>query len=382
MGIYMQQPLRVLHVLGTTNLGGAESRIMDLYRHIDRSKVQFDFVNHMTEKAYFDDEIKELGGNLYHFPRFKGYNYFAYKKAVRAFFKEHNDYCCVQGHMTSTASIYLPIAKKSGVLVTAAHARSAGVDRGMKGRMTLFLRRNLSKKADCLFACSRLAGEVAYGKRAASEGKTIYIPNAIDVDAFAYQEEKRNNMREKLGISGRYVFGHVGRFHYAKNHEFLIKVFCEICKRTEMQGRNPVLILLGEGSGMEEIKRQAQEMNILENVLFLGNCVPVADYYQAMDYMIYPSRFEGLPGTVVEAQASGLRCLISDAIAEEVLITDLVKNLSINISPVKWADRIISELNYNRDNSRIGIIREQFDVKIQADKMTQFYTTGNEEVLH
>ena len=225
----MLAPIRVLHVLGNTQLGGAESRIMDLYRHMDRNRVQFDFLVHTDQKGHFDEEIEKLGGHIYRVPRFRLYNYFSYKRAVKSFFVSHHDYKAVQGHITSTAAIYLPIAKKAGVPITIAHARSAGVDKGAKGKLTRWMRRNLSKKADFLFTCSRLAGISVFGEQAVKDGKTIFIPNAIDCPAFAYDEEKRKEMREKLGITDQYVIGHVGRFHYAKNHEYLLQVFAALC---------------------------------------------------------------------------------------------------------------------------------------------------------
>ena len=218
----MGEAVRVLHVLGNTNLGGAESRIMDLYRHTDRNRVQFDFLVHSGEEGFYEKEIRELGGRIFRVPRFRIYNYFSYRKALKEFFQKHHEFALVQGHMTSTAAIYLPIAKKAGVKKTAAHARSAGVDKGLKGTMTRFLRRNLADKADYLFTCSELAGISVYGEKAVQEGKTIFIPNAIDCAGFTFDPEKRKKMREELGRTDAIIIGHVGRFHYAKNHEYLI----------------------------------------------------------------------------------------------------------------------------------------------------------------
>ncbi len=130
----MKEPIRVLQVLGGTNLGGAESRVMDSYRHMDRDKIQFDFCVHTEERGFFDEEIERLGGHVYRVPRFRVLNWVSYRKVRKDFFREHPGYRAVHGHMTSTASIYLPIAKKEGVPLTIAHARSAGVDPGMKGK--------------------------------------------------------------------------------------------------------------------------------------------------------------------------------------------------------------------------------------------------------
>lgn len=368
----MTEPIRILHVLGTTNLGGAESRMMDLYRHIDRNKVQFDFVKHMKEEGYFDREIKELGGQIFCVPRFRIYNYFSYKKAFQAFFKEHHNYKMIQGHITSSAAIYLPLAKAAGIPVTIAHARSAGVDKGIKGSLTRWMRRNLSEKTDYMFTCSRLAGISAFGEKAVKEGRTVFIPNAIDCQAFSYDEEKRSKMRKALGLTDQYVIGHVGRFHYAKNHEYLLKVFAELCK----ENRNYVLILLGDGEGRKEMETLAKTLGIADRVHFLGNHGNIYDYYQAMDYFVYPSRYEGLPGTIVEAQASGLRCLMSDTICEEAVATELVKRMSIEEEPAKWADYIRKTACYERKSHADALRCAGFDVHAQAKKMMEFYENG------
>lgn len=364
-----QEPVRILHVLGALNMGGAESRIMDLYRSIDRSKMQFDFMIHTTKECYFNKEIKELGGNIYYVPRFRLYNYFSYVKAWKTFFKEHKEFRAVHGHMTSTASIYLPIAKKSGVPITIAHARSAGVDKGLKGRLTKLLRKNLAKKTDIKIACSGIAAEAVFGKKAAEEKQVIIIPNAIDLEQFRFDNSKREEMRSRLGICDKWVIGHAGRFHFAKNHLYLIRIFEEIQKVQE----NAVLMLLGDGSERERAEQFAEELGIKDKVLFLGNQKQVADYYQAMDYVVFPSHYEGLPGTIVEAQASGLKCLISDTIATEVACTELVSFESILKEPKEWADIVIAGKDYDR-GSRIEEMRDKgFDVFGQVAMYEKLY---------
>lgn len=369
----MGEAIRILHVLGNVQLGGAESRIMDLYRHLDRKRVQFDFLVHTKQAGHFDKEIKKLGGRIYRVPRFQIYNYFSYRQAVKKFFREHHDFRAVQGHMTSTASIYLPIAKKAGILVTIAHARSAGVDQGIKGRVTRWMRRNLAEKTDFMFTCSKLAGISVFGEKAVQAGKTILIPNAIDCPTFACDAVKRNKMRKELGLESQYVIGHVGRFHYAKNHEYLLKVFAALCNKEAESERKYALLLLGEGAGMEAARSLAKELGIEENVHFLGNHSNIADYYQAMDYFIYPSRFEGMPGTIVEAQANGLRCLMSDTICEEVIATELVKTMSIEEEPEKWAEYVIETADYDRRSYVKEMQQAGFDVSAQAEKMMDFY---------
>ncbi len=390
----MAEPIRILHVLGNLNLGGAESRIMDLYRNIDKSRVQFDFVIHTTKECYFTKEITSMGGRIYSVPCFKIYNYISYAKAWKKFMEEHAaDYKMIQGHMTSTASIYLPIAKKSGI-TTIAHARSAGVDSGIKGKVTRFMRRNLSQKADFLFTCSELAGISVFGKKATEEGKTIFIPNAIEIDKFRFNPKTREDVRKELEIEDRFVIGHVGRFHYAKNHEFLLNVFKEVINKYDSKddkdGKNvkdtvvdkkPLLLMLGEGPRMAEMKTLSKELGIEEDVIFAGNHSDVYRYYQGMDLFLYPSRYEGLPGTVVEAQASGLKTIMSDLICDEVIFTDLIDMMSIEKSPAEWADKVVDFIKedkglINRISYNDISLKSDFNVKSQAEIMSHFYEKG------
>lgn len=373
----METAKRVLQVLGTTNLGGAESRIMDIYRHIDRDKIQFDFLIHTSPKGHFDDEINELGGRIYRLPAFRMVNYFSYKKACEGFFASHKEFVAVHGHMTSTAAIYLPIAKKAGIPITIAHARSAGVDSGLKGVATKWIRRNLYRKADVLLSCSDLAGEAVFGKKRMQDGKVIILPNAIDTKEFAKNHVDREKMREELGLSGNFVIGHVGRFHYAKNHEYLLDIFAQVLKKQE----NAVLLMLGDGPLKEEILRKAQSLGIIKSVRFLGNQSPVSPFYRAMDVFVFPSRFEGMPGTVVEAQAAGLPCLISDTITKEVKATNLVSFLSIHKEPELWAEKIISLQGQEHVDTTQQLIDYGYDVNRQAKIYETFYLTGKVESL-
>lgn len=389
--------VRILHVFGRMDMGGAESRIMDLYRNIDRNKVQFDFVEHTTDKCFYDDEIERLGGRIFRVPRFKIANISEYRSAFKKLFLEHmqgkeSEFAMVQGHITSSAAIYLPIAKKYGVKVTIAHARSAGVDPGIKGYLTRVMRSNLANKADYLFTCSRLAGISVFGQKAVDAGRTTFIPNAIDCRKFAFDSEVRDRIRRELKIEDSFVIGHVGRFHYAKNHEYLLEVMQDIVKRWDGYEKfsnisdlplRPVLILLGEGPRMDEMKNLAKELGIEQNVKFLNNKSDVYNYYQAMDIFVYPSRYEGLPGTVVEAQCSGLPIYMSDTICDEVIVSDLVSCLPITVVTEEWGTAVMDKaVNILTDSSKRNdyldkIIDSGFDVKEQAKFLEEFYLTGS-----
>lgn len=364
------KPIRVLHVFGRTDMGGAENRIMDLYRSIDRSKIQFDFMVHTKDRCYFDDEIENLGGHVYHISRYNVKNHITYKNEWVDFFKKHREISVVHGHMTSTAGIYLPLAKKHDVRLTIAHTRSAGVPRGIKGIMTKCLRTNLYKRADVCLACSQIAGINTFGQKAFNKGIITVVPNAIDTKRFAFEGSVRAKVRDELGINGStFLVGHVGRFHYAKNHEFLIKVFSEI-KRQHPESK---LVLVGDGELKEQINKWIDEFGIARDVILTGTRKNVEDYYQAFDYFVFPSRYEGLPGTVVEAQASGLRCLISDSVTEEVIITELAKAKSLSETPEEWAKTVVETRDYSRTSHAEEVKNKGFDSESQIDYYTNLY---------
>ena len=378
----------VLQVLSCLELGGAESRVMDLCRQMHHSDIQYAFLLHDKGPDYYEEEAKRLDCPIYRVPRFRFLNYFSYKKALKTFFKEHPEINIVQGHMTSTASIYLPIAKKCGVKATISHVRSAGVDPGMKGKLTNLLRKNLDHKTDYMWACSIEAAKAVYGEQHLNNHEVRVIPNAIDVDKYVPSEslkEAGRKIREKYGMEGKLVIGHVGRFHYAKNHEFLLNVFAEIVKQRE----DAVLLLVGEGSLMEDVKKQAEGLNISDKVIFAGRQSAPEQFYQAMDLLIFPSRYEGLPGTIVEAQAAELPCIVSDSVTRDVQVTELADYESLNRSPAEWAAIALAhyeEMSYRKrkgfdrsDNRNVwqspaDILKANgFDVCTQAEQLKNIY---------
>ena len=373
------EQIRVLHVLGTTNLGGAESRVMELYRAMDREKVQFDFLIHTTEDGSYSEEIRKLGGKIYSLPRFKVYNFLTYRKAIKDFFETHLEFTAVHGHMTSTASIYLPIAKsvyrkKGKNLLTIAHARSAGVDRGIKGSLTKLLRKNLKNKTDYCFTCSKEAGVAVFGKDWVEKGNVKTIPNAIECARFQYDESVRNTVRKELGLEDKFVIGHVGRFGFMKNHTYLVDIFAKLCEKKD----NMAMVFIGKGEEEANIHEKLQKLGLEDKVLFLGNHFDVERYYQAFDYFVFPSTFEGFPGSVLEAQAAGLHCLVSDKVTREVALTPLVSYRSIEEAPQNWAEEILKhEKEAGNRKVDVSAIREKgFDVQGQAALMEEFYRTG------
>ncbi len=365
----------VLQVIGEMVMGGAESRIMDLLRHIDPEKVHYDFLVFNPKEQHYDKEIEERGSHVYRLqPRFKIYNYFSFCKALNAFFAEHPEIDIVQGHMTSTAAIYLPIAKKHGVKCTIAHARSAGVDPGLKGTLTKWLRRDLYKKTDVCFACSPEAAVSVFGEQWYEAGKVRILPNAIDLAQYqSVSEEEAAAVKEKYGLQDAFVIGHVGRFHYAKNHEFLLEVFREILK----QKKEARLLLVGDGDTLPMVKEKASQLGISDQVIFAGMQKDTAAYYRAMDLMVFPSHYEGLPGTVVEAQAAGVPVLMSDTVTKQVAVTPLVECMSLQKTSAEWARAAMAlyeKTKTDTENYYKILCENGFDVTAQARLLERIYT--------
>lgn len=381
--------IRVLQVLGGTNLGGAESRIMDIYRHIDRDRIQFDFLITEGNSGFYTPQIEELGGHVYTVPPYRVINHGKYKAAVKAFFEEHKGYAAVHGHMTSTASIYLPIAKKSGVGLTIAHARSAGVDSGPKGKVTNFLRKHLPEKCDKMIACSDLAAKSVFGENNYNDGKVKVMPNAIDVEEFTFDSDKRNEIRARYNVSDKFLVGHVGRFHEAKNHKFIVDTFAKFLEYRE----DAVLMLVGDGPLKQNVLawiEEADKANIAagkpsvkDKIILTGNQSPVAPFYHAFDLFFFPSVFEGMPGTVVEAQASGLHSVISDAITRMVKVSDLVEFYSLEQTVNEWAKKLYSvvgdipvdKLTEDRAYMCRSIVDSMKETEFNVEKQIEYYVS-------
>lgn len=361
--------IRVLHVLGGLNRGGAESMIMNLYRNIDREQIQFDFIVHTDNiKQDYSDEVLKMGGKIYHFPKFKGYNIGEVKRKWEAFFLEHTEYKILHSHVRSYASLYLPIAKKYG-LITIIHSHSTSNGGGISSIVKKFMQSSLKDKADYLFACSEESGRWLFGEKAIKQDNYRMIPNAVDTSTFVFDENIRAKMRDALNISGGTVaYGHVGRFHPAKNHMFLLEVFKGIFEKQP----NSKLLIVGDGALRGEIEEKIKSLELSESVMLLGSRGDVAEIMQAMDVFVFPSKWEGLPVTVVEAQATGLPCFVSDTITRDVNTSSLVKYLPINSGTNIWVNEIL-KCDFTRKDVIQDIKNAGFDVKESAKKLTDFY---------
>jgi glycosyltransferase involved in cell wall biosynthesis len=366
----MGEPIRILHILGSLNRGGAETMIMNLYRNIDRSKIQFDFVVHTANKCDYDDEIREMGGIIHNVPRYIGKNHFKYKKAWYELFESHPEYKIIHGHMRSTAAIYLKIAKKYG-LVTIAHSHSTA-SRGNKLEQIFknILQLPIRYTADYLFACSDEAAQWLFGKNVVNKDNYKVIKNAIDVEKYIFNDYVRKRIRKVLNFEDKFIVGHVGSFSHPKNHKFLIEIFHQILNHNH----NSILLLIGDGELRLKIKRIVAELGLTESVIFTGIRPDIPELLQAMDILVFPSLFEGIPVTLVEAQAAGLKIIAADTITEEVALTDLVRFISLKQPASYWADNVLYYINgYERRNTFYEICKADYDVEKNSKWLEEFY---------
>ena len=368
--------IRVLHVLGGLDRGGAETMVMNLYRCIDRSTIQFDFIIHTPTKRAYYDEIIAMGGRIYHFPAFNGTNMFHLRDLWNEFFLNHPEYKVLHSHVRSYASLYLPIAKKYGVK-TIIHSHSTSNGKGITSFVKRIMQYPLRYQADYLMACSNDAGRWLYGAKACQKTNYFFLPNAIDVEKYRFSQTDATLYRKMLGLEGKFVIGHVGRFHEAKNHIFLLDVFAKICDSQS----DAMLLLVGDGELRDVIITRIKSLSLEDRVILVGSRSDVPQLLNAMDVFMFPSKWEGLPVTVVEAQASGLPCIISEKITRDVDISFLVKRLPVN-DVNEWTKAVFT---LPSPSERVDVISEikkkGFDVKDTAARVTKFYCSigGNND---
>ena len=359
-----KEPIRVLHIVPNMQAGGLETLIMNIYRNIDRTKVQFDFLVHYTGNYFYDDEIRSLGGRIYKLSVRDDNNFIKYLKDLDAFFKAHPEYKIVHGHMESLGQFYFKAAKRNGVPVRVAHSHNSATEDTLKGKIKGLLLKRYKVFATDYFACSQKAGEFMFANK-----KFTVLKNAIIVNNFAYNEDERNRLRKELGIEDKIVIGHAGRFCEQKNHKFLIDVFKKIADLEN----NAVLLLIGAGEKFERIKEQVQEYGLEERVIFLGVRKDIASLYQAMDCFVFPSLFEGLGIVAIEAQCSGLPVVGSDVIPKEAAVTNQFHYMSLDDSADEWAKKILEVTKQERKAEIDKIRAAGYDVHDVAEYLEDFY---------
>ncbi|MCQ6534398.1 glycosyltransferase family 1 protein [Bacillus mycoides] len=359
--------VKVLQVIDSMDRGGAQVFVMNTLRSINRGVFQFDFLVTTSKKCAYDDEIKNMGGKIYQVPsRRKGIR--KNWNELKAFFKE-NKYDVVHFH-TSCPSYIEPLiaAKRAGVKKIILHSHSTSGPKGLYHEiMRRIYRPQIKKFATHYYACSKEAAEWMYGRFIRPDSITI-IPNGIDTGKFTFSNRNYDMKRKELGISkDKLVIGHVGRFAKVKNHDFLINLFKVINEKK--QGSK--LLLIGDGLLLDTIRNKVQELGISNDVLFLKEREDVSELMQAMDILVMPSLYEGLPLSLVEAQASGLPCIVSDTVSKEAALTDLIEFISLGNNIMHWSDRVLLKSSVKDRKQYNEIVKNSgYDIS-QTSKMLE-----------
>lgn len=370
----MSKPIRILNLFTIMNRGGAETMVMNYYRNIDRTRVQFDFLVHRQERGAYDDEIEALGGRIYHMPPVLPGHFGEYKREVARFFDEHKEYSIIHSHMSELGYFVFREAKKRGIKSTVCHAHNAPhfkdetlVEKA-KDIVREYFKHRIRRYTDHKFICGVEAGEWLFGKKSKSE--FVMMNNAVDARKFAWSQEKSEELKAKLNRDGKFVVCHVGRFNAQKNHTFLVEIFKEIHQRRP----DSVLLLVGAGDLEEKVCQQVKNAGLCDCVSFMGSRDDVNDIMVASDVFLFPSLYEGLPVTLVEAQSSGIKCVISDTIPDDCRITENIDVVSLQSSAKQWADEVLKYADgYPRKNTYDDIVRAKFDIKENAKWLEEFY---------
>lgn len=369
------KPIRVLQILGIVAGGGVEAVIMNYYEHIDKSQVQFDFVVHDNSPVDITEKVEAMGGKVYKVTPYTK-NVFAFMYDVYKIIKK-NHYTIVHSNMNTLSVFSLFPAWMAGVPVRILHNHSTSVPSETKRNIMKMILRPFAKLfANKYFACSQLAAEWMYGKSSVESGKVTIIHNAIDLKKYAFDQDKRDRIRKELGIENKFVIGHVGRFMYQKNHEFLIDVFSEVAKSEP----NAALLLIGDGPLKSRIMQKVKNLHLEDKVYFLGLRSDVQDLYNAMDLFVLPSYYEGLPVVGVECQANGLPVLVSMNVTKELYLTDIVRYINLSDGIEVWKKNIILKINEKvetRKNTSMQMGNAGFNVVFESMKLINIYKTLN-----
>ena len=315
---------RLLCLLSSMNMGGAETFLMKVYRALDKTRYQMDFCICVEEKCDYEDEILQMGGRIFRISP-KSRNPKAFKSGLKKIINE-NSYVNVLRITSNAAGFWdLKIAKKAGATHTV--ARSSNASDG-NSRLQLMIHKTgralWMKYVDVKIAPSDLAAEYTFGKRAVANKEVHFLNNGLDLDVFRFDMKSRLKIREEWGAKdSTVVLGHIGRFNTQKNHKFLIQVFSEYVKNNP----DSLLILTGVGDLEEQVIQQVNELHLKDKVIFTGLRKDIPNLLSAFDVFVFPSFYEGMPNTVIEAQACGLPCVISDTITAQANLSGKVAYL-------------------------------------------------------
>lgn len=362
--------IRVLHVIGGMDRAGAETFLMNIYRAIDRNKVQFDFLVHADGESDFDAEIRQLGGRIFHVPRYNILNKKAYSDAVRRILREHPEDTIMHSHIGSSAPVNLSCAHEEGRLAIAHSHRQTVID-SPQNLVFHLVSKPVRGRADWYMACSSDAATTRFGREISESDRCVVVRNGINANDYARNEALIAQAKQKLDVQGRPTFGHIGRFVTDKNHTFLLDVF----ERILAQKPDAVLLLAGYGELEKKIRQQAADKGMSDSIRFLGVRDDIPDVLRAMDVFLFPSLHEGLGIALVEAQTAGLECIASTGVPEEAVLSERAMRMPID-SAEEWANRalVAYERSRNQHDDRIEAAKAAgYDIKQAADWLQEFY---------
>ena len=362
--------LRVLHSVSNMARAGIETMLMNYYREIDRSRIQFDFLANKPVPGEYDAEIREMGGRVFVSPGLNPLRFPQYRRFMADLLHSNPEIKIVHAHNEAMGYYALKSAKDAGIRVRIAHAHNTQIIRDYKYPLKMICKQLLPGAATDYWSCGRDAGIYYYGdQRWKASGFILH--NAIDVSRFAFRQEERERLRQLHGLENCFVIGHVGRFNVQKNHTRLLDIFAEVTK-TVPDAR---LALIGTGELEQAVKEKAQAMGIQDKTLFLGQMSDVSGWYKAMDCFVLPSLFEGLPVVGIEAQAAGLPCIFSDRVTDEVLLSPGARRVSLQAGDAEWAGEILAAGQSETERAQgTDIVRQAgYDIHTEARKLQEIY---------
>lgn len=363
--------IRILHSVSNMDRAGIETMLMNYYRHIDRSRVQFDFLANKKKPGDYDDEIRELGGRIYVSPGLSPLHYAEYQRYVKKIFASESDIRVLHAHNEAMGLYALNAAKSAGIKVRIAHAHNTRIIRDYKYPLKRFCKCFLTDSATELWSCGTDAGIFFFGSKAWNE-KGMIMRNAVDTERFAFDDSIREHARRELGLGDKLVIGHVGRFNVQKNHVRLLEILAALSHIEP----NAVLLLIGEGELEHEMRGYSEKLGISDKVIFAGLRSKLGKWYAAMDVFVMPSLFEGLPVVGIEAQCSGLPCVFSENVTDEVLLSRDAVRISLDATDEEWAKAIsrCAHEQKERKNGANAVKNAGYDIVTEAERIEKLYT--------
>ncbi len=366
----MSEPCRVLQIFGNLQRGGVEAVVFNYFRAIDRSRVMFDLVIDETSPCDVPEDVKGFGGEIYRIPPYTKPR--AYISAIKSICRS-GGYRIVHSHMNTMSVFPLYAAWRAGVPVRIAHNHStAAGGNDFKRDMLKYALRPFAKVfATDYFACGEYAGRWLFGNRTFNAGKVTVLNNAIDTRRFAFSPDTRSRTRRELGVEDRFVVGHIGRFVTQKNHERLLDIFAAVCA---LRDDAELVLVGGTGSPAEtRIRERVSRMGLDNRVRFMGTVENTGELYQAFDVFCLPSLYEGLPLVALEAQVSGLPCVMSDRVTREAKLIDSAKFIPLAADDGTWARAVCAAANEERRDCSQVLADAGYEITREANKLTDYY---------